>query len=125
MNLSMEEKINEYFYSIKKNHDDYVWLLFEKPCGYSFCLPFLKNLPTSSIYSHLDNIWTQNLVCVYTEKDEILYRGNSLSIRDWIRNTGPKCIKSDLNQPLVYKIYFDTLSYDIKHSNNCCKKIVL
>jgi hypothetical protein len=89
--------------------DDYVWFEFRKPCGYSFCFPFIKNNPTSSLYSHLDSLWHSTNNFIWNHNGQMLSRAYNKSIRDWIRESQMESL-TPVGQPMVYRITFDIQS---------------
>ena len=113
----INEKINNYTNQIKSNFDDIIWFLFEKPCGYSFIQPFLKNAPVTSLYLHLDCLWTNTLNHIWDTNKNYISRNSQIKLRNWIAETNMKPIS--YNHPLVYKVYFDTSNIPVI-DNECC-----
>ena len=113
-----EKKFDEYFNKVKNNFDDYTWILFEKPCGYSFLYPALRNSPINSLYQHLDHLWTTSNNQIWTVDGTFINRSDYRTIRSFISENQYKPISSK-TFPLVYKIHFDTSNYSINHSHEC------
>jgi hypothetical protein len=89
--------------------DDYIWFEFRKPCGYSFIFPFIKNSPSSALYSHIDSLWHCTNNFIWNQKGELLSRAYNKSIRDWIRESQMESL-TPIGQPIVYRITFDVHS---------------
>ena len=102
----------------KNNHDDFVWILFEKSCGYSFIFPFLKNSNTFVLYNHLDCLWNTTVNHIWNQYREYLPRESGLKIRDWILKSNMTSLTS-IGYPIVYKVYFNTGSVP-NNNNTCC-----
>ncbi len=119
MNNLFDNKFEEYLTKVKNNNDDFVWILYEKPCGYSFIQPVLKNAPVNSLYNNLDYLWLDTINHIWTANNQYLLRNNTMKIRDWVISNNMLPISS-FEQPIIYRVYFDTSMKPQLNINNCC-----
>ncbi len=113
----LDDKFNEYINKIRFNSDDFVWFLFEKPCGYSFLHVFPRNASVQSLYEYLDCLWSDSMNQIWDSNYSYLHRNQSTKLRTWILENNIK--PYSLGFPLVYKIYFDTISKPKLFINLC------
>ena len=116
----LESKFNDFMNRTKYNTDDFVWILFEKPCGYSFIYPFPKNASINILYQHLDSLWTDTINHIWTTEGIIISRNNLIRIRTWINESNNQPISFS---PFVYRVFFDTYStpnINLNNHHNCC-----
>jgi hypothetical protein len=104
------------FLTLTSNNTDYVWFKFSKPCGYSFIFPFLKDSPSSILYTHIDSYWKNTNNIIMNQKGEILYRTYNKSIRQWICDSN-MVSETSIGEPLLYTIYFNVLNYENNINN--------
>lgn len=105
------------FLTLTSSNTDYIWVKFTKPCGYSFVFPFLKNCPSSSLYTHIDSYWSDTNNTIWNNNGDILHRSHNKTIRDWINETR-MISETSVGQPLLYSINFDISSYDLNNIRN-------
>ena len=121
----MNNRLHDFINKTIENTDDYIWITFNKSCGYSFVFPFLKNDSISALYRHLDILWDNTCNMIWLEINNemiIISRGDNRTIREFITNNN---ILRD-----NYNVFFDTISYNTienriscNHNNHNCKNI--
>ena len=121
----VEQKIDDYMNKIRYNSDDFVWILFQKPCGYSFINPFPRNAPVNALYNHLDCLWSDTINHIWLSSNSnntgmYINRNNMTKIRTWLSENN---ITSFSSYPLVYRVYFDTQTVpnlSLNCNKHCC-----
>ena len=107
-NNEESQLINECVTNLLSNQDDFLWVNFTKPCGYSFMCPFQRNDSIQALYRHLDNLWVGNQHVIWFQRNDMmllyLNRSEQLSIRDFLlRNNICRA-----NHKMSYHVYFDS-----------------
>ena len=107
-----QDKINECVSSMLTN-DDYMWVNFTKPCGYSIMQPFLRNDSVQALYRYLDHCWTNtNNVIWFKHPDNA--RRNIVIERSITETLYTFFHRHNILRPhrnTSYTLYFDTQSY--------------
>lgn len=90
-----------------QNTDDYLWIRFEKCCGYSVIFPFLQDDSIQALYHHIDVMWKNsslNLIWFVFNNQRIpICRGDNRTIRQFIRDH--RIYREDFG--IIYSVHFE------------------
>ena len=107
-----QDRINECLSTMLTN-DDYMWVNFTKPCGYSVMHPFLRNDSVQALYRYLDHCWTNsNNVIWFLHPDNPIHRiVIDRSLTETLYSFFHRHNILRRHPRTSYTLYFDTQSY--------------
>jgi hypothetical protein len=108
-----QNKINDCVFTLLTNADDYMWVNFTKPCGYSIMHPFLRNDSVQALYRYLDHIWTNTNILIWFQHPDnpnrtvVIERSLNETLRSFLHRH--RILRSPAHTS--YTLHFDTQPY--------------